>query len=94
MAIIKIGLKHQITIPKGIFKKLSLEVGDILEAEVKGSAIFISPKKLIPKDQTWFWTKEWQEKEKEAEEDIRKGRVHGPFESAKDLLKFLKKTKF
>jgi AbrB family looped-hinge helix DNA binding protein len=94
MAIIKIGPKHQITIPKDIFKKLSLEVGDILEAEVKGSAIFISPKKLIPKDQAWFWTKEWQEREREAEEDIRKGRVYGPFKNAKELLKFLKKTKF
>lgn len=29
----------------------------------------------IPKDQAWFWTKEWQEGEKEAEEDIKAGRV-------------------
>lgn len=94
MAIIKIGPKHQITIPKDIFKKLSLEVGDILEAEVKGSGIFISPNKLIPRNQAWFWTKEWQKREKEAEEDIRRGKVYGPFESAKELLKFLKKGRY
>jgi AbrB family looped-hinge helix DNA binding protein len=90
MAVIKIGPKHQITIPKEIFKKLSLEVGDVLEAKQEGEAIYLVPQKLIPKEQAWFWTKEWQEKEREAEGDIKRGRVKGPFKDISSLLKSLK----
>lgn len=50
-------------------------------------------KKAISKDQSWFWTKEWQKKEREADEDIKKGRVYGPFSNAKDLIKSLKSKK-
>lgn len=64
MAIVRVGPKYQITIPKGIFKKLSLEVGDVLEAKQKGEIIYLVPQKLIPKGQAWFWTKEWQERER------------------------------
>jgi len=46
--------------------------------------------KIIPRDQLWFWTKEWQKREKEAEEDIKAGRIFGPFSSEKELLKSLK----
>ena len=46
--------------------------------------------KLMPKNQQWFWTKEWQEKEREAEKDIGAGRVNGPFTSGKALVKSLK----
>ncbi len=28
----------------------------------------------VDKDQLWYWTKEWQEKEREADEDLRAGR--------------------
>lgn len=90
MAIVRVGPKHQITIPKGIFKKLSLEVGDVLEAKQKGEVIYLVPQKLIPKGQAWFWTKEWQEKEREAEGDIKQGRVKGPFKDVSSLLKSLK----
>lgn len=91
MAAVKIGPKHQITIPKEVFDKLHLEVGDFLSASVQDNAIVLIPKKLVAKDQEWFWTKEWQEKEREADEEIAKGEVFGPFEKASDAIKFLKK---
>jgi len=47
------------------------------------------PKKLIDADQAWFWTRDWQTGEREAEEDIRAGRVSGPFRSAAELKKRL-----
>ena len=46
-------------------------------------------KQVIPEDQKWFYTKEWQEGEREADEDIKAGRVSGPFTNAKDLIKHL-----
>jgi len=39
----------------------------------------------MPKSQTYFWTKKWQEAEKEASEDIKAGRVKN-FDSVKELL--------
>lgn len=36
-------------------------------------------------DQAWFWTEEWQKGEREAEEDIREGRVKG-FDTMEELL--------
>lgn len=73
MPAVKIGSKHQITIPKDVFDSLNLEVGDFLDTLVKDNAPILVPKKLIPKDQEWFWTKEWQVMEKEADEAIAKG---------------------
>ncbi|QQG42577.1 MAG: AbrB/MazE/SpoVT family DNA-binding domain-containing protein [Candidatus Giovannonibacteria bacterium] len=47
----------------------------------------------IRKGEEWFWTPEWQKKELEADQDIVKGKVSGPFFSARDLIGHLKKTK-
>jgi hypothetical protein len=43
----------------------------------------------IPRDQLWFWTPEWQRKEREADEDIAQGRVKEAA-SVDELLKDLK----
>ena len=90
MSITKISAKHQITIPKEAFEKLRLEAGDFLEVEATEDRLILIPKKLIPRDQAWFWTKDWQEKEKEAERAIAKGEISETFESAEDLIKHLR----
>ena len=89
----RIGPKHQVTIPKQVFKGLQLEIGDYLEVQAKDNHITMIPKKLISKDQAWFYTPEWQAKEREANEDIAKGNLDGPFDSAKDLVAYLRGLK-
>jgi antitoxin MazE len=91
MQLTKISPKHQITIPQEAFKKLKLEVGDFLEVEITDEGLLLVPKKVISKDQNWFWTKEWQSKEREAEEAISKRDLFGPFDSADTLIHHLKK---
>ncbi|MFH2065349.1 MAG: AbrB/MazE/SpoVT family DNA-binding domain-containing protein [Pseudomonadota bacterium] len=91
MPAIKIGPKHQITIPKEVFRSLNLEVGDFLDTRVQDNTIVLIPKKLVDKDQEWFWSKDWQEREKEADEAIANNETTGPFEKASDVLKALKK---
>jgi antitoxin MazE len=91
MPVTKIGPKHQITIPREVFDSLNLEVGDFLDTQIKDNTIVLLPKKLVPKDQEWFWTKEWQDKEKEAEKAIEKGEIEGPFSKVSDVIKALKK---
>ena len=44
---------------------------------------------LIAEDQRWWWLESWQEGEREAERDIKAGRVSGPFENAEELLAHL-----
>jgi len=87
---VRIGPKHQITIPAEIFTRLSLGVGDLLEVEAGDDAIVLMPRKLVPKDQAWFWTKRWQAMERAAQKDLESGRVtEAP--SMKELLRKLKK---
>ena len=93
MAIVKIGPKHQVTIPSEVFKTLNLGVGEQVEVQLKDGVIYLIPQKLIPKDQAWFWTKEWQEKEREADEAMALGELSGPFESADELVKHLQGQK-
>ena len=49
MSTTKIGPKHQVTIPKDVFEKLHLGVGDILEAEVRQGKLILIPKTLMEK---------------------------------------------
>jgi len=93
MAFTRISPKHQITIPKDAFEKLDLEIGDFLEVDVIDEGLLLIPKKLISKDQAWFWTKEWQKKEKEADEAIARGEISEPFEKAEKLTKHLRKRR-
>ncbi len=87
----KVGPKHQVTIPKDVFERLGLAVGDYLEVRIKGPAISMVPAKLIPRDQAWFHTPEWQAKEQKADEAIRRKDVSGPFTSAEELIRRLEK---
>jgi antitoxin MazE len=93
MQLTRISPKHQITIPKEIFEKLQLEVGDFLEVGATEEGVLLVPKKLISKDQAWFWSKEWQQKEKEADQAIGRGEFSKPFQEAKELIRHLKKCR-
>ncbi len=78
----------QITLPASIRRKAHVEEGDLLEAEVRDDEIILRPKKLIDKSQAWYWTKEWQERERRADEDIAAGRFK-EFDNIDDALKYL-----
>lgn len=80
--------KSQVTIPKALLKKLKLRIGDKLDIKEKNGKLIITPVIMIPKDQEWFWSKDWQEKEKEAEEDLRAGRVYAA-DDVDDLIEQL-----
>ena len=92
MSITRIGPKHQITIPQETFEQLGLQPGDFLEVQVRDDALYLIPQKLIPKDQAWFWTQEWQERERETNEAIAGGELSGPFESVDELVRHLRKA--
>jgi antitoxin PrlF len=41
---------------------------------------------LIPHDQAWFWTREWQTGEREASEDIAAGRLSEVYKDMGDMF--------
>lgn len=138
MPIVKIGPKHQVTIPKEVFDRLHLKPGDFLEATAQTGKVVMIPRQftakapapsltkkeqkillearekieyiqkdilhshgltkeetkvaskvgLIDPDQAWWWTEEWQKKEREAEKDIKEGKVKR-FTNVEDLIKDL-----
>jgi len=138
MPVVRIGPKHQVTIPKEVFNRLHLKAGDFLEAIAQQGKIVMVPRQftvkapapslnkkeqeilsqvrekinqiqkdilhsqgltkeeikiackvsLIDKDQAWWWTEEWQKKEREAERDIKEGKVKR-FTNVEGLIKDL-----
>jgi AbrB family looped-hinge helix DNA binding protein len=66
--------KGQITIPAEIRAAIHLEEGDLVEFEITSQGILLKPQKVIDATQTWFWTPEWQAKEREADADLAAGR--------------------
>lgn len=86
---VRVGAKHQITVPRRISKALHLKKGDHMLVRLVDHRVEMIPASLIPKDQLWYWTREWQKKEREADEDIAHGRTK-EFESVEELLKDLR----
>ena len=93
MTLVRVKKNYQITIPQSLRKRLNLVVGDYLEVENQDGEIIMRPVKLVYPDQEYFYTKEWQKGEAQADKDIAKGDVIGPFDNIKDSLKALKKAK-
>lgn len=71
----EIRSRSQITIPSEIIKKLNLKQGDTLEVEVEGDQIVLRPVVTIPKDQAYFWTKEWQNEERQVQSDVENDKI-------------------
>lgn len=93
MSLVKVRRNHQITLPHDLRVKLHIAEGDYVEVEEKKGLIVLRPVKVVPSDQAYFHTRQWQAGEAEADQDIAKGRLVGPFDNAKDALKALKKSR-
>ena len=79
MVAVKIGVSRHVVIPKKIHDQLGLEPGDYLEVALEGDRVILTPKALVEKRLA------------EGLEDIRKGRVTGPFRSASSMIRSLRK---
>jgi AbrB family looped-hinge helix DNA binding protein len=93
MSLVKIKENFQITIPNALRKNFHIAVGDYMEIENKEGQIILKPVKMVHPEQAYFYTKEWQRGEADADKDITNGDVLGPFDNLKDGLKALKTAK-
>lgn len=84
MSAVKIGASRQVAIPKKIHDELHLRAGDYLEIELRNGTLVLTPKALVDKH--------LEERLSEALDDIKKGRVRGPFKSAKEVVQSLRRS--
>jgi AbrB family looped-hinge helix DNA binding protein len=83
--LVKVTRGGQVTIPAEMRRQAGIEIGDYVEMRMVEGRLVLVPKQLIDKDQTWFWTQDWQAAEREAEDDLRTGRVKA-FETLDELI--------
>lgn len=88
MAVVKIGQSRQVVIPKGIWDQLGLEAGDYLEGTVEEDRIVFLPKKLVSKEELWYWSKEGQGEINQALEEVKEGKAK-EFDNVEDLIEDL-----
>jgi AbrB family looped-hinge helix DNA binding protein len=77
MPAVKVGVSRQVVIPKKLYAELGLSPGDYLEVELQEDKLVLTPKMLIEKRLA------------EGLEDIKRGRVYGPFSTAKKAVRSL-----
>jgi AbrB family looped-hinge helix DNA binding protein len=81
MSIVTVKNKYQVVIPQRVRKQIGVAVGDILEAKVERGRITLTPKAVVDRAIG------------EALEDVRKGRVRGPFNTVDEMIASLKGRK-
>lgn len=87
--VLQIRSNGQITLPAAARRAANLKEGDLLEVVVEpDGTLRLIPKVAVDRSQAYFWTRRWQEGERQADEDIRTGRVRG-FTSVDDAIRFL-----
>lgn len=78
-----------ITIPAQLRRRFGLDQpGAQVEIIDRDGEIVLIPHVAVPAEQAWFWTKEWQAREREADADLATGRST-TFDNAEDLLDHL-----
>ncbi len=83
--LVKVSRGGQVTLPAALRQAANIEIGDYLEVALVGEQLVLSPKQVIDKSQSYFWSAAWQESEREADEDLRSGQVK-QFETIDDLF--------
>jgi AbrB family looped-hinge helix DNA binding protein len=85
-ATVKVREKYQVTIPEEVRGKIPLKVGERVEVTARGNEIVIRPVVEVPREQAWFWSREWQEQVSQSIKDLQRGKVK-VFKSVKEARK-------
>jgi len=70
-----IGAEGAIILPRDIREALHVDEGDDISFVVTGKGVLMRGLKVIPAEQAWFWSAEWQEGERDAGADLEAGRT-------------------
>ena len=93
----RIQHKGQVTIPTRVREQAGLSKGDLVEFSFQRGKIVITPKVVIDRSGFPNADDEYTPEQRriidarldKADEDIKAGRVHGPFETHEEMVEFL-----
>jgi hypothetical protein len=63
---------------------------EVMNMKGRDAGLYPLPHQGRPQDQAWYWSDEWQAKEREASEAIERGELSGPFQTAEDVVRHLR----
>lgn len=87
--VLQIRSNGQITLPASARRLAKLKEGDLLQVVVDPDGVIrLVPQVTIDRAQAYFWTRRWQEGEREADEDIQAGRVE-EFKDVEEAVAYL-----
>lgn len=81
--------RNQVTLPKEMTPK---GVEEFEYEKLPDGSFLLTPLITIPASQRYFWTKRWQEGERQASDDIRHGRFKD-YDNVEDLLSDLRNAR-
>ena len=79
MAVVKVKPHYQVTLPAQIRAQARVAVGDLFEAKVQGRTITLVPKRMIDRELSL------------ALDEVKRGRVKGPFPTAQATVRALRR---
>lgn len=85
---IMLGKRNQVTLPAEFIDSGVTQ----FECERRNGSIVLTPCLTIPASQAYFWTKRWQEGERQASEDLKHGR-YKDFDNVEDLILELREAR-
>jgi bifunctional DNA-binding transcriptional regulator/antitoxin component of YhaV-PrlF toxin-antitoxin module len=79
VAVVRVKFHYQVTLPPKIRAKARVAVGDLFEAKVEGRTITLVPKRMIDRELAL------------ALNEVKRGRVKGPFSTAQATVRALRR---
>ena len=97
MSIVKVQHKGQMTIPSDVRSLVGLADGDLVDVKAAHGRIIITPQLVIDRSKFPTADDEYTPAQRRVIDreiakglaDVKAGRLHGPFETHEDMLKFL-----
>ncbi len=77
MTVVAVKERFHVRIPKNLLRQVKVRVGDLLEGRVERGKITFTPKSVVDRSLD------------EALEDIKQGRVYGPFATHEEMFESL-----
>ena len=95
---VKVQSKGQVSIPTSLRTQAGIVKGDLVEFSYQGGKIVITPKLVINRDGFPNADGEYTPEQRryidarlaKADEDIKAGRTHGPFDTADEMITHMK----
>lgn len=78
MAIVTVKNKYQVVIPQVLRRQIGVNVGDLMDAQVKKGKIIFAPKTLLDRDLL--------DSVAESMAEYKAGKFYGPFDNHKDFI--------